>query len=253
MIDEKGLDETTADKIGEYVRLNGGIDLIERLLNDENLSRIPLVISSLASLKLLLEYCNLLGVTNNIIIDLSLARGLDYYTGTIFEAVLKPKTPTADDAHDIESIGSIAGGGRYDNLVGIFDPNGKQVPCVGVSIGIERIFTILEGKQATEGKKIRTNDVDIYVASAHKGLHKKRLEIISKLWDAGICAENSYKLNPKLLNQLQHCERDGVPLAVILGSSELERGEVILRDIPTRKEELVRLDQLTEEIQRRLK
>lgn len=255
MIEEKGLDETTADKIGEYVRLNGGLDLIEKLLGDEQLTKMPSAASSLTSLKLLMEYCNLLGVTDNVVIDLSLARGLDYYTGAIFEAVLRPSTSTGANttgSSDIESVGSIAGGGRYDNLVGTFDPNGKQVPCVGVSIGVERIFAILEAEKAAEDTKTRTNDVDIYVVTAHRGLHKKRLEILSKLWDAGISAEGSYKLNPKLLIQLQYCEKIGVPLALILGESELERGEVILHDVPTRKEELVRLDNLTKEIQSRL-
>lgn len=66
--------------------------------------------------------------------DFSLARGLDYYTGLIYEAVLT----------DTNRVGSIAGGGRYDGLVGMF--SGKQIPAIGVSIGIERVFAILEEK-----------------------------------------------------------------------------------------------------------
>lgn len=89
--------------------------------------------------------------------DLSLARGLDYYTGVIYEAVLghtlHPQTPVGTEQDGAVpgdeagvSVGSVAGGGRYDGLVGMFDPKGRKVPCVGVSIGIERIFSIMEQK-----------------------------------------------------------------------------------------------------------
>lgn len=86
--------------------------------------------------------------------DLSLARGLDYYTGIIYEAVLTQanvvpaanETSNGEPAEEGVSVGSVAGGGRYDGLVGMFDPKGRKVPCVGVSIGIERIFSIMEQK-----------------------------------------------------------------------------------------------------------
>lgn len=86
--------------------------------------------------------------------DLSLARGLDYYTGVIYEAVLTQAgmAPiSSEDQHgppreESFGVGSVAGGGRYDGLVGMFDPKGRKVPCVGVSIGIERIFSIMEQK-----------------------------------------------------------------------------------------------------------
>lgn len=88
------------------------------------------------------------------VFDLSLARGLDYYTGIIYEGVLTqagvaPGSTEAQNgtpAEESVSVGSVAGGGRYDGLVGMFDPKGRKVPCVGVSIGIERIFSILEQK-----------------------------------------------------------------------------------------------------------
>ena len=76
--------------------------------------------------------------------NLKLARGLDYYTGVIFEAVLTDYryNPQLDD--DQMAVGSVAGGGRYDELVEKLDPKQKAVPCVGVSIGVERIFAIKE-------------------------------------------------------------------------------------------------------------
>lgn len=258
MIDDKGLDEATADKIGDYVRLNGGIDLVDTLLTNEHLITSKSAVQGLEAMKLLLTYCNIFGLHNEIVFDLSLARGLDYYTGVIYEAVLKAEPPTiTNDAaaaanDDAGTVGSIAGGGRYDNLVGMFDPRGKQVPCVGVSIGVERIFSVLEAKHAALGTKLRTNDVQVYVASAHKGLHEKRLAIVSQLWQAGIRAEHSYKSNPKLLVQLQHCEENGIPMAVVFGDSELERGVVKLRVVVSRQEEEIEVTKLAEAIKSRL-
>lgn len=150
------------------------------------------------------------------------------------------------------NVGSIAGGGRYDNLVGMFDPRSKCVPCVGVSIGVERIFSVIEAKHAHEGIKLRTNNADVYVASTHKGLYEKRLKIVADLWNAGIRTEQSYKLNPKLLIQLQHCEEAGIPFAVVIGDSELDRGVVKLREVTSRKEDEVSLESLADEIRNRL-
>lgn len=169
---------------------------------------------------------------------------------------ISAEPPTANnhvnEASAEERVGSIAGGGRYDNLVGMFDPKGKSIPCVGVSIGIERIFSVLEAKYAAEKIKMRTKLVDVYVASVHKGLYEKRLKIIGDLWNSGIRAEHSYKLNPKLLVQLQHCEEHGIPYAVVFGDAELERGVVKLREVFSRKEDEVPLSGLAEEIRKRL-
>ena len=149
------------------------------------------------------------------------------------------------------TVGSIAGGGRYDNLVGMFNPTAKT-PCVGVSIGVERIFSLIEAKNTIEGKKAHTSEVQVFVASPHKGVHEQRLKIVSDLWNAGIRSEHSYKQNPKLLTQLQHCEAERIPWAVIIGGSELERGVAIVREIETRVEEEITLDSLAEELLRRL-
>lgn len=251
MIYEKGLESEKADKIGEYVRLNGKTELVDKLLSDPLLTTSKSAITGLGEMKVLLNYCKLFGVEKEILFDLSLARGLDYYTGVIYEAILLKDTPLLGD--EPGTIGSVAGGGRYDNLVGMFDPKGKQVPCVGVSIGVERIFSILEAKHVTEGYKIRTTDVDIYVASAHKGLHEKRMQLIGELWNAGLKAEHSYKQNPKLLAQLQYCEENQIPFAVILGDSELDRGVVKLREVATRSEVEIQRENIAEEIRKRIK
>lgn len=82
------------------------------------------------------------------------------------------------------SLGSVAAGGRYDDLVGMFDAKGRKVPCVGISIGLERIFSILEANAV--GTKIRTTETQVYVVSAQKKLVDERLRLCRELWDANI-------------------------------------------------------------------
>ncbi|XP_002026807.2 histidine--tRNA ligase, cytoplasmic isoform X2 [Drosophila persimilis] len=260
MVTEKGLDEATAEMIGEYVRLSGGTELVEQLLADPKLKAVTNAVKGLEGMQLLLKYCSIFGLDKRVSFDLSLARGLDYYTGVIYEGVLKAEPSSRPPAKSPQqngetaeqaTVGSVAGGGRYDNLVGMFDTRGKAVPCVGVSIGVERIFAVLEARFAASKVKLRTNDVEAYVASAHKGLHEQRLRVLNQLWDAGIKAEHSYKLNPKLLVQLQHCEEHQIPLVVVLGDAELAQGLVKLREVTTRQETSVKLEDLPGEIRRR--
>jgi len=243
MVDEKGLDGAIADKIGEYVRLGGGgIELVDKLLTTTDLGKNKSAAAGLEGMKLFLKYSQIYGCGDVVSFDLSLARGLDYYTGIIYEAVLLDEN--VDEKGEAIHVGSVAGGGRYDKLVGMFDPKKRDVPCVGVSIGIERLFSIMEAKAKAGEAKSRTTQTEVYVASAQKNLLEERMKLCNMLWGADIKAEQPYKKNPKMLNQLQYCEDNGIPLAVIIGESELEKGVVKLRDISTREETEVSRDQL---------
>lgn len=150
-------------------------------------------------------------------------------------------------------MGSVAGGGRYDNLVGMFDSKNKNVSCVGVSLGVERIFSVLEARLANKGLKTRTTEIEVFVASAQKNLHEERMKILVDLWEAGVKAEQSYKKNAKLLAQLQHCEENRIPLAIIIGESELAKGEITLRVVSRREEIRIPRSNLVEEIRKLLK
>jgi len=249
MVEEKGLDEESADKIGEFVRMNGGEDLIEELLKGK-LGENKTAKQGLEDMKLLLRYSNIYGCSNVVSFDLSLARGLDYYTGVIYEAVLCGDAKDAN-GEDI-TVGSVAGGGRYDGLVGMFDPKKRSVPCVGVSIGIERLFSIMEANMTKQDEKIRTTDTQVFVMTAQKNLVEQRMKIVGALWSSNIRTEHSYKKNPKMLNQLQYCEETGIPLAVVIGESELERGVVKLRDVKTREEVEVKREDLESVIKEKL-
>ena len=249
MTDEKGLDEAAADRIGEFVRMSGGLELIEELLKGK-LAESKIAKQGLEEMRLLLNYCNLYGCGEAVSFDLSLARGLDYYTGVIYEAVLTGDAK--DDAGEEIRVGSVAGGGRYDGLVGMFDPKGRSVPCVGVSIGIERLFSIMEANMAKKKEQIRTLDTDVYVISAQKNLTEERMKVVTELWNGDVRAEHSYKKNPKMLNQLQYCEENGIPLAVVLGTSEIEAGVVKIRNVASREEVEVKRSEMVEAIKSRL-
>ncbi|XP_045432440.1 histidine--tRNA ligase, mitochondrial isoform X3 [Pipistrellus kuhlii] len=142
MVAEKGLAPEVADRIGDYVQCHGGLSLVEQMFQDPRLCQSKQALEGLGDLKLLFEYLTLFGIAEKIRFDLSLARGLDYYTGVVYEAVLLQAPAPAEE--EPLSVGSVAAGGRYDGLVGMFNPKGHKVPCVGLSIGVERIFSIVE-------------------------------------------------------------------------------------------------------------
>ncbi|KAI1292290.1 Histidine--tRNA ligase, mitochondrial [Halotydeus destructor] len=241
MCEEKGLDSAVADRIGEFVKLNGGVELIEKLLSESELSGNKSAKAGLEGMKLLFEYCGYMKIDNKLRFDLSLARGLDYYTGVIYEAVLNEGD---------NEIGSIAGGGRYDTLVKMLSDNSKHnVPCVGVSLGIERIFAILENTK--QGQQV-IYPTQCFVASAGKNLVPDRLDLINTLWSNDIRAEHAYKNNAKLLTQLQYCEEKSIPILALIGEDELKNNIVKLRIVATREEFAVSRDNLVDEIRKLL-
>lgn len=246
MVDEKGLDPAAADIIGQFVVLRGEPrQLLNKLTApDHPLQQHPGGAEALAELGVLFDYLEVMGdAIKPVVFDLSLARGLDYYTGVIYEAVLKGA-----------GVGSIAAGGRYDGLVGLFA--GKEVPCVGVSIGVERVFSIMEGqwrKHAEEkGGTIRETETEVLVASIGSGMQQKRMSLASQLWAAGIKAEFGYKPNPKMADQLGYALKGGIPFMILFGEDELAKGVVKIKDLDAEREEEVREEVLVEEVRRRL-
>lgn len=132
---EKGLEETQTDKLWELVQLKDAPwALLKKLNQNAKIVENPKAKEALEEMNILFDYLDIYEITDYFVFDLSLARGLDYYTGLIYEAILI----------DTDKVGSIAAGGRYDELLGMF--SNKSIPAVGISIGIERVFNILEEK-----------------------------------------------------------------------------------------------------------
>ena len=215
MTEEKGLDGDVADRIGKWVILKGKQDLLQTLQADEQLASNEFMKQGMADIGLLFEYLEAFGALDRVSFDLSLARGLDYYTGIIYEVVTEGSAPEAAPVGDGKEVaasksskkkkktngedddrsndptvgvGSVAAGGRYDNLVGMF--SGKtQIPCVGISFGVDRIFSITKARMAADknAAQVRNNEVDVYVmAFGSNGFLKERMAVCAQLWEAGI-------------------------------------------------------------------
>ena len=162
-------------------------------------------------IEVLFNYLEEMNCVKNIQFDLSLARGLDYYTGVILEAVLEGA-----------SIGSIAGGGRYDQLVGMF--SNKDIPAVGASIGIERVFAILEEKLKNDAS-IRCNETEVLVCSIGSGMVGHRYRILSTLWGNKIKAEQLYDEKPKPAKQLNYALENMIPFVIWIGDDEIKNNK----------------------------
>ncbi|GAP91326.2 putative histidyl-tRNA mitochondrial precursor [Rosellinia necatrix] len=219
---EKGLKDTVADEILEWTKYSGNIPkIIELLQNDEKMLANEKIKKGIEEMSLLQTYLKAFQIADQVSFDLALARGLDYYTGLIYEAVIEL---TAKDRSAETRVGSIAAGGRYDNLVGMYGR--KQIPCIGISFGVDRIFTILKSRHEKEKQRVRGSDVYVMVFGGKNGLLPERMEIASMLWDAGLSAEFSPKVKPRLPQQFKAAETAGTPLAVIIGEDELKAGKV---------------------------
>ncbi|CEF63792.1 Histidine--tRNA ligase, cytoplasmic [Strongyloides ratti] len=271
LVKVKFIKEDVVDKLEKYVRLReqnpslSRSDLLEWFEKDEVASKNVKIKTAIDEMKLMFEYCECFGAGSCAAFEPSLARGLDYYTGVIYEAIILEtpfsiKSEDCDEEEKNARIGSVAAGGRYDTLVGMFlqlgsndKKNKTNVPCVGVSFGIERLFTLMEMKHKSLGTPMRTNEIEVFVATAQKGLLKERMNICKELWGSDIKAEMVYKKNPKLLTQLQYCEEKAIPYAIIIGQREIEEGVVKVRNVVNREENDVKLNDLSSKLKELLK
>ena len=289
MVEEKGLEAEVADRIEGYVTMKGqGRELLEKLKADEKLMACENAKAGIEDMDLMITYMDAFEVLDKISFDMSLARGLDYYTGVIYEVITEGSAPaqvngtdTAHQAHrsskkekkvdpdDDRSddptvgVGSVAAGGRYDNLVDRFLP-GAKMPCVGISFGVDRIFSITKARLEREKQlqSLRGTETDVYVMAfggkGFDGMLTQRMSICRLLWDAGIKAEFNYKVKPKLPAQFKAAEGGGVPIAVILGDDEQKNGEVRVKEMglpenhPEKEGVLVKFENLADEVKRRL-
>ena len=142
---QKGLSEETCEKIKKYVQIKGSMSDVLSLLKKTELMKNSRAKEGIEELEGVMKLTDIMKCTQDVQIDLSLARGLDYYTGIIYEAVVT----------DAE-VGTVAAGGRYDKLIGMF--SGKDIPAVGFSIGVERIMAVLNEKSI---QNLNSKDVQI--------------------------------------------------------------------------------------------
>ena len=224
---EKGITEEQSEKLWAFVQLKDKPKaLLEKLNTNNELLSNQKGKTALEEMGILFDYLEIMGTDKYCTFDLSLARGLDYYTGLIYETVLT----------DTDKVGSISGGGRYDNLVGMF--SGKQIPAVGVSIGIERIFNILEEKYK-DSSDIRSVETEVFVAAIGKN---------NELWDNGIKAEILYNENPRMDKQMDYVVNNRIPFIIFIGENELKENKLKIKCMANSTEILIERGKLIEEI-----
>ena len=227
LINMKGLTKDMTSKLWEFVRRKGSPkEMIAQLRSDNVFGDHKLANETLNEMDMLFEYLEALDCLDRISFDFSLARGLDYYTGLIYEATLTEEG----------KVGSIAGGGRYDELIGMF--SGKQIPAVGVSIGIERIFVILEEK-AKASNEVRATKTQVLVASIGKNMTKERFRVCNLLWNEGIMAETMYNENLKPQKQLSYAFDNGIPLIIWIGEDEIAQGVIKVKVLNDKTEKIL--------------
>ncbi|MCS7123205.1 MAG: histidine--tRNA ligase [Candidatus Aenigmarchaeota archaeon] len=161
-----------------------------------------------------LDLSKIYGFDKKIKIDFSLARGLEYYTGNIFEVSVE------------EEKFSIAGGGRYDNLIGKVGK--RNLPAVGFSIGVERVFNLLKSEYKKEQKIV-------FVANIKKEQKIDAIRIVLKLRENGIKTEYDLK-NRDLKSQLEYANNKKIPFVILVGKEEIEKGIFRLKDMKKREE-----------------
>lgn len=206
------------------------ISLIE--LKGNNSSKINYVKTFLSNSKIGLEGIseieNLMKIKSDFTLDFTLARGLSYYTSTIFEVV-----PTNNN------IGSLCGGGRYDDLTEIFGY--KNISGIGISFGIERIIEILNTNNLFP-KKIESNN-NVLISYLSNDLIKNSLELANKLREKGIPTD-LYSKKAKLKKQLQYANNNNIPFVIIIGEDEIKNGKYMLKNMKDGNQNLLTINEI---------
>ncbi|RLF80526.1 histidine--tRNA ligase [Thermococci archaeon] len=231
-----GLSEKDIEKVFALIELKGKPDDV--LPKAYELFESKTAREELEKIEELFELLKAYGVEDYALIDFGIARGFDYYTSIVFEAI----------APNELGIGSIGGGGRYDNLIEVF--GGKPTPATGFAIGIERLIPILESKGLLPDFKVGS---DVFIAYIGKELEikKKAIEITQMLRKAKIRAEYDIQ-GRKLSKALNYANSIGTKVVIILGKKDLAEGKVTIRDMESGEQIAVPIKKAVEEVKKML-
>ena len=178
--------------------------------------------------RFILNTLKTLGLKNEIQLDLTLARGLNYYTGAIFEV----------KALDVQ-IGSITGGGRYDNLTGIFGMPG--ISGVGISFGVDRIFDVLNALDSYP--KDAVNGTQLLFINFGEKETAYCLPAVAKAREAGIRTE-IFPDSSKMKKQMSYANAKQIPFVALAGENEMAEGKLTLKNMLTGEQQLVTIEEL---------
>lgn len=223
----KGLSDEAIQKLQPVIMLSGSnsekIDSLKQILANSEIG-----LKGIAELEFILNRIDKLTLRSELELDLTLARGLNYYTGAIFEV----------KAMDVQ-IGSITGGGRYDNLTGVFGMDG--VSGVGISFGADRIFDVLNQLDLYPKDALLTTQL-LFVNFGEKE-EAYLLPIIAKVRAAGIRTE-LYPESAKMKKQMGYADTKKIPFVAIVGETEMEEGKINLKNMITGEQKPATLEEL---------
>lgn len=229
-----GISSETIDQLFALFDLPGSNREVLQTLADR-LRDVPVALEGIHELEQLLEYLQLSEIPPEFLrVDLHMVRGLEYYTGPIFEIVVeRPR------------IGTITAGGRYDRLIGLLGP--VSYPAVGISLGLERLIDVID-ELGLAPADVRSTVTEVLVTVFDRELLPTSLSIAASLRAAGLNTE--VFLEPgRLSNQLRYASRKNIPIAIIVGPDEAARGQAIVRNMVTGQQEQVEHGALLSAIQ----
>lgn len=226
----KGLGSEQISKIREFMKFRGSnkdaLEFLRKMASESLCPRdTPLeasdFIRAVDELEILLRYVSIYGL-ENVRVDIGLARGLDYYTGLIVEA-----------CYSDSDVGSVIGGGRYDNLCK--SVSNFSVPCVGFSVGVSRIFAL---SQLAKAK------FDVFVGSGFGLMLEDRMHILGRMWSLGLRSETFTGKRVNYKSQLEYAKKNNFRVAVFTGEGELNKGVVNVLDIESMEKKVVQRSEL---------
>ena len=234
LMDDVGLTADQAEEIMRFISITGSNDQVLSALEGYR-SRHELFDQGLDELTTVTRYLAAFGVPEvNFAVDLTIARGLDYYTGTVYETTLL----------DYPEIGSVCSGGRYDNLAEYYTD--RQLPGVGISIGLTRLFYVL-GEQGLLNPSLPTAPADVLILPMTQDL-TPAIQLATRLRGAGVRTQ-LYTEQKKFKAKMNYADKLGVPYVVFLGDDEIAAGLVACKDMTSGQQTKLPFDATLSRIQ----
>ena len=234
LMDDVGLTADQAEEIMRFISITGSNDQVLSALEGYR-SRHELFDQGLDELTTVTRYLAAFGVPEvNFAVDLTIARGLDYYTGTVYETTLQ----------DYPKIGSVCSGGRYDNLAEYYTD--RQLPGVGISIGLTRLFYVL-GEQGILNPSLPTAPADVLILPMTQDL-TPAIQLATRLRGAGVRTQ-LYTEQKKFKAKMNYADKLGVPYVVFLGDDEIAAGLVACKDMTSGEQTKLPFDATLSRIQ----
>jgi len=234
LMDDVGLTGEQAEEIMRFISITGSNDQVLSALEGYR-GRHELFDQGLDELTTVTRYLAAFGVPEvNFAVDLTIARGLDYYTGTVYETTLL----------DYPEIGSVCSGGRYDNLAEYYTD--RQLPGVGISIGLTRLFYVL-GEQGLLNPSLPTAPADVLILPMTQDL-TPAIQLATRLRGAGVRTQ-LYTEQKKFKAKMNYADKLGVPYVVFLGDDEIAAGLVACKDMTSGEQTKLPFDATLSRIQ----